>query len=327
MRDDTPHDDNGTPERPPLIAVVVTLGAAALAIVHLLQPDWKVDGITVALVVVALLPWLGPLFKSIELPGLGRVEFQEYKRHVEAKLAEQDHQVQTLGERVEQVERLAFAPDVAPNLRDSLESVVSRFHDRMTDIGLGDIGPVPSVRVTDSDDSNDNAYYDIGRREIVLGTHLADDPEVTLREYTHHLLVAGREAYETMAFEAQALESGLADYFPCSFTGDPALGRRVANIFHRPWIRNLANDRHRASADATIPQDAGEVWGAALWSVRSLVGPDQADRSVLAAWRVASQNGWDGAETRFIASVCATLPDVAVDVERIFTTRGLPPKG
>jgi len=55
----------------------VTLGALTLALAHLLWPEIAIDAITLVLVVIAIVPWLAPIFKSLEFPGGWKVEFQE----------------------------------------------------------------------------------------------------------------------------------------------------------------------------------------------------------------------------------------------------------
>src|SRR5712691_13469752 len=62
---------------------VVTLGALAIALVHLLWPTLAIDAITLALLVIALLPWLAPIFKSLEFPGGWKVEFQDLQKAAE----------------------------------------------------------------------------------------------------------------------------------------------------------------------------------------------------------------------------------------------------
>lgn len=59
---------------------VVTLGALTLALVHLLWPALAIDAITLALLAMALLPWLAPIFKSLEFPGGWKVEFQDLQK-------------------------------------------------------------------------------------------------------------------------------------------------------------------------------------------------------------------------------------------------------
>ena len=63
-----------------ILRQVVTLCAIVLAIVHLIWPNIAIDAITLALVAIAILPWLAPLFKSLELPGGWKVEFQELQK-------------------------------------------------------------------------------------------------------------------------------------------------------------------------------------------------------------------------------------------------------
>ena len=58
----------------------VTLCALILAIAHLIWPNIAIDAITLALVLIAILPWLAPLVKSLELPGGWKVEFQELQK-------------------------------------------------------------------------------------------------------------------------------------------------------------------------------------------------------------------------------------------------------
>jgi hypothetical protein len=47
---------------------------------HLFFPTAKIDMITVALLAMAIIPWLEPLFKSIGLPGGIQFEFQDLKK-------------------------------------------------------------------------------------------------------------------------------------------------------------------------------------------------------------------------------------------------------
>src|SRR5688572_10173760 len=59
---------------------IVTGSAVALAIGHLIWPAAAIDAITATLLLVAIDPWLQPLFKSLELPGGVKVEFQDLER-------------------------------------------------------------------------------------------------------------------------------------------------------------------------------------------------------------------------------------------------------
>lgn len=59
---------------------VVALGAGAA---HLIWPALKIDAITVLLLVVALLPWLGGLLESVELPGGYKLQYRALAAKVE----------------------------------------------------------------------------------------------------------------------------------------------------------------------------------------------------------------------------------------------------
>lgn len=52
-----------------LIQLAITFSALFVALVHTYAPDLTIDGTTVSLLAIAVLPWLAPLFKAIELPG------------------------------------------------------------------------------------------------------------------------------------------------------------------------------------------------------------------------------------------------------------------
>ena len=58
----------------------VTLGALGIALVHVVFPGLAIDAVALVLVVVAVVPWLAPLFKSLQLPGGWKVEFQELQK-------------------------------------------------------------------------------------------------------------------------------------------------------------------------------------------------------------------------------------------------------
>jgi len=60
-----------------LLQSTITVIAAGMAIAHAWLPWLKIDAITVTLLGIAAIPWLSPLFKSVEIPGGMKVEFQE----------------------------------------------------------------------------------------------------------------------------------------------------------------------------------------------------------------------------------------------------------
>jgi hypothetical protein len=65
-------------KRADLIRAVVSTGAVALLLAHLFLPGRvRVDAVAIALLAVAIVPWLGDVFESIDFPGGGGVKFRE----------------------------------------------------------------------------------------------------------------------------------------------------------------------------------------------------------------------------------------------------------
>src|SRR5664280_1597955 len=114
----------GKPKRRGL-AVAISIVAVVAALVHLRHPDWAIDGKTVALLVIAILPWLGSIFESVELPGGWKVRYRDLKNaEIEAEkiglvsplqtksepaylsIAEQDPNLALAGLRIELEKRL-----------------------------------------------------------------------------------------------------------------------------------------------------------------------------------------------------------------------------
>lgn len=62
--------------------VALSAVAVALAVVHVVWPRVRIDSITVVLLLIAVLPWLQTLFKSISTP-LFSVEYREVKQRLD----------------------------------------------------------------------------------------------------------------------------------------------------------------------------------------------------------------------------------------------------
>ncbi len=62
-----------------IIKVLLTSVAIIISIIHICYPQLKIDSITLGLFIVAVLPWLAPIFKSVELPGGMKFELQDFK--------------------------------------------------------------------------------------------------------------------------------------------------------------------------------------------------------------------------------------------------------
>jgi len=79
----------------------------------------------------AIVPWLSPLFKSIELPGGWKVEFQELKREV----AQKGQEVAALTGRVKQLESRAFTGKATLAFQETVREKLGALHAYFEGIG------------------------------------------------------------------------------------------------------------------------------------------------------------------------------------------------
>lgn len=117
--------------------LLISCFALGLATGHLVYPNARIDSITLALFAIAIVPWLGLIFRSLELPGGWKVEYNDLKK-VEADahsvgllavpadkidvpaytaIAEQDPNLALAGLRIEiekRLRRLATKADIDP---------------------------------------------------------------------------------------------------------------------------------------------------------------------------------------------------------------------
>jgi hypothetical protein len=60
-------------------AKIISGVAILLAILHILSPTLGIDAILISLLVIAVLPWIIPFLKTLELPGGVKIEFRDVK--------------------------------------------------------------------------------------------------------------------------------------------------------------------------------------------------------------------------------------------------------
>lgn len=92
--------------------IAISLGSLLLVCLHLFCPGISLDAVTMTLLGAAVVPWLVPLFKSLEFPGGWKVEFQDLRE---------------TEQRAEMVGLLDEEPvDVGPNREYSFQVVASQ---------------------------------------------------------------------------------------------------------------------------------------------------------------------------------------------------------
>jgi hypothetical protein len=296
---------NTNSERPTTraLSILISCTAAALALVHITWPSLSIDSITLTLIVLASLPWLAPLFKSIEAPGGWKVEFQELKREVEAKSQE----VTALSNRVRQVERMVFSGQTTPDFVRAATNAVIGLHDYFNGVGAEIGSSHPTIHV---EGATPVGHYEPETNRIVIGVESRENIDLLLRLYALHILT--ELSARSQRDPNQVVQSALATYFPCSFSNRPTLGftREQAEEEEKrtgiPYYHNLAH--HRKVTDLPKPLrgsrfggvdvdsiwNAAHVWGGAFWALREELGAPATDRALLLAWTSTTVNMRDG---------------------------------
>ena len=184
-------------------------------------------------------------------------------------------------------ERIGFDESVPAN-RSMEQLLQNRLNDYLK--YLDKVGFPPSqkkVMIQIEAKQINNAYYD--GNKIVIDKRFADDPVVALREYMHHVLNINRENNLWMG-QYSAMESGLADYFACSFLNNPKVGESIAKVLQigKPYLRVLDNGRTFSDfmklKDQALTYEGGEIWGGLFWKLREKLGAASADKLIAAAW-------------------------------------------
>lgn len=62
---------------------LISIVAVLILLIRIIFPDLSIDAVSLGLIILALMPWLSPIIKSVEIFGIGKIEMQELKSQVE----------------------------------------------------------------------------------------------------------------------------------------------------------------------------------------------------------------------------------------------------
>jgi hypothetical protein len=271
-----------------------TLAFISIVIALIISPGDKAAAlVTIAIVMTGALLLIAVLPKVQEFT-IGPQGVDARLGQLESAVHEQKEEVKTLADKVKHIEeQITFEPTPAltPKLEEELNSALSSFRTYMQELGFepkeGQVSvriesefPVPNFRGSGS-------YYDDSRHQIVITKDLAIDKDSALREYTHHALLSIAGDVEAMSTACTELLSGLAYYFPCSFNNRPFFAPVFAKTVGQPYLADLSNTRKftRLRSSFRVSSELqGEIWGAAFWEMRQLLGKIPTDKLLFNTW-------------------------------------------
>jgi hypothetical protein len=187
----------------------------------------------------------------------------------------------------------SFVPSDAltPSLQRTLESSFGNFRTYMVKLGFVVPSEAISVKISPGTMVNGQgvAIWDANTHTISVASAFASDDASVLRQFAHSLLPRS----EKPSLEYSAIESGLATYFPCSFTDNPVLGGKAA-AEGKAILPPQDLQKHHTLAEihlsdwASVQNDGSKVWGGVLWEIRQLLGREAADRMIADTWQAFS---------------------------------------
>lgn len=279
------------------VSIVISVASVILAVIHLLVPKLTIDGTTTVLFIIAVVPWLGPVFKTIQGPGGWKVEFRDLRREVAQGFSESRDRVAALTDRVEKL-ALAFSGAVSTEQQRSMTDDLERFCAYLRAQGIEVPSRLPTVQGVPGLQKRKERFvdYDPDSMVIHIDSESADDTDLLLYTYAEHLLVfpiqrlppqpghrgaqveAERESY---AGGEQSILRAIALYLVCSFRGDPRCMRRTVPV-------NLDNDSRFEGSDPSNPVRGmyaeRDFWGAMFWDARASLTAKVTDPLLIMAW-------------------------------------------
>jgi hypothetical protein len=195
-------------------------------------------------------------------------------------------------------------------IQTKIQNVLEDYIAYLDKIGVPNVAKKVNIRLERKEPPD--IYYRQIDNTMIIDPRIADDPLISMRAFNHHALQR-REGDQLWEGQYDAIESGLADYFACSFVGNPTFGEISAKMSGRPYVRLLLNERRfgefQAIRDAAGMRFQGaEIWGGAFWAIRTRLGRDVADPMFLAAWQAMA---WPDEEARKVPAFVEALVSVA----------------
>lgn len=199
---------------------------------------------------------------------------------------------------------------LTPELASVLEKKLKEFQDYLRSIGL-QADTKSRVHICPHNEMTESAYcyYNPeaeGGPQLVVDSQYAEDADLVLREYCHHVLSANRPAglpVYSGPWKAYwphfSIESALAYYLPCSFNNNPIF----AAIAVRKGLPSIDLTKSHTLTELVANQYAmyeknAEIWGHLFWKLRGKLGGQKIDPLLVRAWFTLTENTPADAQTK-----------------------------
>jgi hypothetical protein len=304
-----------------LKSATISTVAVLLGVCHVIWPDIQIDIVTIILIVIALIPWLGSIFKSIEITDWFKVEYRERLSQVESHVAQERGRVTALTERLANVERaFVFSGTPAPSwVQNDLTEALNAYANFLERLGLQWAGPLPEIEIRDASSGASGSYRILSNTIFVAVKlpELSADITGALTGFTFRQIwdAKGPGAADFADIDFDAIATAISSYLPTSYLNSDR-AKRVG--LHDSGDRIHRITKMRRFGPPNSFDDHGAAWQSAFWEIRSRLGADPADRLVVDAWLAPPMR--PRMSESFLASLCAG-PDGEM-IGAMFTERG-----
>ena len=192
--------------------------------------------------------------------------------------------------------------------------------------------------------TKDNSYYSVSSKDITFGTggvDDAEDAEVIWHEYGHSIQDDLVDRFGTTA-ESGAMGEGFGDYWSgtlgeryntASLNGVPekvCLAEWDSTTYRTgtpTCLRRLDGNKHYPEDMVGEVHDDGEMWSAALWLIRSVLGADRADRVILQHHVLLTKDATFNMAGHALIETACSLKYPVSDIASILRARGFETNG
>ena len=338
--------------RPPLSLILVSVLAAAAAVVHVAFPSLTIDVVTLGLLAVAALPWLAPVVKSLKFGSL-EVDLRDLRQDLHEVRSRVEESAQKVEDLSDQVQKIVFSGAVDVDTRTELETAMSGFFAHLRQAGLPLPSTEPHVEVVDRGRATP-MHYSAATGKILVARKLTGDLGRVLWSYGDYLCSSVVELpSEQWSPQLRAVKSGLAVYLSCSYRGSPEVAKETYEVYKREAAsddqrRDLQTLERQANLDsnslrirklsaqpAAAGTSAGDsqirdalAWGGTLWRLRAVLGAETADRLLIESWKGIAKEPVLAASAGFASTLVELVEQqngatAAKQVQEVFRKRGL----
>lgn len=169
-----------------------------------------------------------------------------------------------------------------------------------------------------------NTYYEPSDNTAHIGAAISNDSDIIV--HTYFMMVLQRFTPSSEKEETNALLLGFADYFACSYSGDPYFGEEFASAagLESAWIRDLTQV-------VLLRETIGDhyamslIWSGTCWELRGLYGAEYVDSGVRETLMKIGRDSTIRDAAAFLLDKLSTMIDEQLGdaVQKAFQKRGV----